>query len=147
MVTMYDVKTKLLTLISESHLSLSPQATHVLGNWKVNVWKLPYSNFPIITVRIVNTFTEYQYGFKTPTLDHGQYFNYMFTAFVYGRTLDEARELGDAIITYLGQNHKQRDTNIIDITNLMMRETVVVHGTQRMFIIVVSGIISTEESI
>src|SRR4030065_2258135 len=147
MVTMYDVKTKLLTLISNSHASLSPQTTHILANWKTNVWKLHYANFPIVTVRIIDGREAYQYGFKTPTKTHAQYFNYTFTAFVYGRTIDESREIGDSIIDYLAQNNKDRDTGILDIINLIIQERVLERGTQRMYVVVVSGTIMTEESL
>jgi len=147
MVTMYDVKTKLLTLISLSSSDLQPQATHVLANWKTNVWKLRYNSFPLVTVRIIDGRETYQYGFKTPSLSHGQYFNYLFTAYVYGRTMNEARGLGDGIMDYLAQNNKHRDSNIIDITGLSIRESIMERGTQRMYVVIVSGVLITEEEI
>lgn len=45
------VKSAVITHISEADATLSPKATHVLGNLDEDVWKYDTNNFPIVTVR------------------------------------------------------------------------------------------------
>jgi hypothetical protein len=144
---MYEVKTKLLTLVSLANVGLSPQTTHVLGNWKINIDKLEMSKFPIVTVRMADASEEYQYGQKTPTKTNAQYGNYNFTAFVYALTLAQARGLADDVVDYLAENNKHVDTNIIDIRHLTVQETADKKGTRRYFKVIVTGTIMTEETL
>lgn len=142
---MYEVKTKLLTLISNADSTLQPQATHVLGNWKTNIAKLPDSSFPVVTVRITNAAQIDAWGFRTPTKAYGEYYHYRFTAFVFSDTLTNTRELADKIIDYLLQNNKHVDVGIMDITEVTSREAS--SRARRKRKIEITGLIIVEESL
>jgi hypothetical protein len=144
---MYEVKTKLLTLISNANSGLSPQTTHVLGNWKTNIDRLDSGTFPVVTIRMINATEDYQWGQKTPTKTNAQYYNYRFTAFVFALTLGQARGIADDIIDYLAEHNKDVTSGILDIIKLSVQETADRHGTQRYFKVVVDGIIITEETL
>lgn len=144
---MYEVKTKLLTLISLANSTLSPQITHVLGNWKTNIDKLSSTSFPIITVRIMDTIEQYQYGQKTPTKTTAQYYIYRFTAFAYALTISESRQIADDIIDYLAEHNKDSVSGILDITNLSTQELYSKRGSKRYFTTLVEGQIMVEESL
>lgn len=142
---MYEIKTKLLTLISLADSSLQPQATHVLGNWKTNIARLSDSSFPVVTVRVTNAIQKYAWGFRTPTKAYGEYYHYSFTAFVFSDTLTNTRELADKIIDYLLQNNKHVDVGIIDIIDVTSREAF--SRARRKRKIEITGLIITEESL
>lgn len=142
---MYEIKTKLLTLISLADSTLQPQTTHVLGNWKTNIEKLSDDKFPIVTVRVSDAAQDSAWGFRTPSKSYGEYYKYRFTAFVFHDTLTNTRELADKIVDYLAQNNKYESEGIIDIIELTIREATTRARRKRK--VEISGLIITEESL
>jgi len=142
---MYEIKTRLLTLISNSSSLLSPQSTHVFGNWRIDVFRLPYSSFPVVTVRMEEGMS------SGPIYEGGSWFYlhyYDFTLHVHGRSLEEARNIGDDIINYLKLNNRKTDApTYYDIRNLAMREAIDDASARRLSRVIVTGTILTEETL
>jgi hypothetical protein len=142
----YTVKLKLMDLIAAADSRLIPRATHVLGNWHIQIWQKGYDKYPTVTVRLQGKQTPI-WGFKPPTIVHGELYYYDFTAFVFSDSMQDSRMLADNIADYLGQHNKDATTHIIDIINIAVREHVTTVGPKRYWRMVVSGQVVTEETL
>jgi hypothetical protein len=144
----YDVKLKLMDLISDASSQLSPRQKHVLGNWRLEAWELN-KEFPVVTVQLKMRQVPV-YGFKTPTLSHAEYYWYDATLYVYHDSMTTSRDLMDAILDYLYQNNKQTvnaTVKIIDMTDFVTREDIPMRGTRRYWRMVLRFVLICEESL
>ena len=140
----FTIKTRLLQMVANSDSRLQPQTQHVSGNWHVQTWQI---NAPYATVRMTMKNIPI-YGFKPPTVAHGELYSYGFSVFIWGQTMSEARDIMDNILDYLYINNKQQhDVGIVDIINLKTRESVPKTGPRRYWRMILSGEIITEETI
>ena len=124
----FTVKNKLMNIISNADSTLTPSGQnstipHVLGNWHVQAWQLTSDKFPIVTVRLQGKNVPI-WGFKPPTVQFGELYQYPFTAYVWATTITESRRVADCIIDILSQQNKYPDVKIVDIINITMHEGV-----------------------
>lgn len=144
---LYTVKLKLMNMIAAADPTrLSPRETHVLGNWHIQAWQARYQDFPIVTVRISSRSIP-MWGFKPPTVTHGELYAYDFTAHCFAESMETSRYIVDKIVDYLAIHNKQADAKIVDIINLTTKESILQKGPKRFWRIILTGTILTEESI
>jgi len=146
---MYDVKNKLASLISSADADLSPQTTHVLLDWKIDISKLTEAKFPVVTLRIMPSSTrDFLYGRQTESSERGVYIVYAFTAHIFAyhsstgnAKAKAAQDLADKIESYLLQNNKDDTTGIADIFGIVKRESEPSRGARRISRIIMNGYI------
>lgn len=142
---MDTIKEKLADLIAASNADLSPQATHVLLNWKVNIWNISQANMPVVTLKFgPSPITNYHYGRGGTT--RGYYILYSFTAHIWavrgsGSTqhMKNASDYANDIIEYLIKNNKDETSGIRDIINLIPRESQPDKGSRRYSRVILTG--------
>lgn len=142
------VKSKLMKIIVDADSSLAPETTHVLPNWRVEVWKLE-SNFPIVTVRIgPANINELIYGRKVGWNQQGHYVGYQFSLHVWHENASDpnpksknACDLADKIIDVLEMFVGDDDSGIIEFFNITSRESEPERGPQRMSRVIIEGFI------
>lgn len=131
-------------MVALADTSLQPQADHVSGNWHIQTWQ---KNFPFATVRMKMKNIPI-YGFKPPTIAHGELYAYDFSVFVWADSMSASRDVVDNILDYLAIHNKHSDVGIIDIINLQTQESIPAKGTpRRMWRMILNGQILTEETI
>lgn len=134
---LYEIKQRLMTLISESNLSLIPKNSHVIPDWTTSTTVA--RNLPIVTVKIQQDINAVTYGRKVPKISdafpwsgtEGAISEVQFTAHVFcsnNRTTGQpkgkyAQDLADEIIDHLVKEAKNQGVHaIFDIFNLRSNE-------------------------
>jgi len=139
----YNIKKRLMTMISNSSPSLQPQEDHVLPNWHIKVWEAKKA--PLVTVKITRGRQErWNYGKQITHNKFGEYIVYHFTSFIFAKTRKDAQDLADAIMTYLLKNGYQKDVGILDMINFEYMESEPERGVYGLKRIILEGDIIVE---
>lgn len=153
---MTPVKNAMLEIISGADLSLSPQDTHVRGDWKILTTYLE-DNYPVVTLRVgtVNI-TERIYGRTMDKSTRGHYVTYSFSAHVWAeksyQLFDEgadehqtqarpASEIADAIIDTLEKYNGDETSGICHFDRVTARESEPERGPQRLTRVIIEGLV------
>jgi len=143
-----DVKDKLMKLIAASHSDLSPQSTHIFGDWRIKVWKFKKANMPIVTVRVAPVnINETAYGSQLSSTERGTYATFFFTAHVWeenassGNKSDNALNLADSIVTYLTKYSGDTTSGIVFFRDVTYRDSQPETGPQRYSRVIIEGFI------
>lgn len=143
----HEVKSALMTMISGADALLTPTSTitHVLGNWRLNVWQLTSNKFPIVTVRLgPSSDIETAYGRRIRHYQRGQYVIYTWSAYVFayhatsGLVAKNAMDLADKIKTWLSAACHST-AGIPYIYDMIIRESEPSRGSQRISRIIIEG--------
>lgn len=150
------VKTQMLTIIASADPSLSPQETHVRGDWKIGDVYVT-ENFPVVTLRVGNVdMTERIYGRQIGGNMRGHYVTYAFSAHVWGEKsyqmfdddMDDtqqqaqpASDLADEIIDVLEQYTGDVASGICWFHRILVRESEPERGPQRLTRFIITGFV------
>jgi len=142
------VKSKLMEIIVDADSSLAPKNTHVLSNWRIELWKLE-NDFPIVTVRVgIVNLNELIYGRKVGWNQQGHYVGYQFSLHVWHENADDpdpksknACDLADKIIDVLEMYSGDSTSGIERFYNITSIESEPERGPQRMSRVIIEGFI------
>jgi hypothetical protein len=144
------VKTKVLSLIAAADSSLTPEATHVLPNWRTDISYLETS-YPVVTIRIgTEDVSERIYGRQISSTIRGHFAVYTFSAHVWdenaatGPKSADACALADKIINYLCKYTGDNVSGICSFINLSGRESEPERGPQRLSRVIIEGFIEVK---
>jgi hypothetical protein len=153
---MNNVKTAMLIIISSADSSLSPQNTHVRGDWKI-MTSYVENNFPVVTLRLGSEdVSERVYGRQMSGNRRGHYVTYAFSAHVWAEKdyqmfdddMDDyvlqakpASELADKIIDVLENFTGDTTSGICWFDKILARESEPERGPQRLTRIIIEGFV------
>jgi hypothetical protein len=153
---MTPVKNAMLEIISGADPSLSPQDTHVRGDWKILTTYLE-DNYPVVTLRLGTVdVMERIYGRQMNKTQRGHYVAYSFSAHVWAeksyQLFDEgadehqtqarlASELADAIIDTLEKFNGDETSGVCWFHKVTARESEPERGPQRLTRVIIEGFV------
>jgi hypothetical protein len=153
---MTPVKNQMLGIIANADPSLSPQDTHVGGDWKILTTYLE-TNYPVVTLRVGTVdVTERIYGRTMDKNTRGHYVTYSFSAHVWAEKpynlFDEgadehqtqaryASEIADAIMDALEKYNGDETSGICWFDRVTARESEPERGPQRLTRIIIEGLV------
>ena len=143
--SMYDVKVKLMELISEASEELQPREKHVLGNWRLNYWDLDSDNFPLVTVRITRG-RQWEPIYGARAAPYPKHIVFHFTMFIFALNstpkAKNAQNIADQILDFFTNYNKfevNSRTKIIDVVGLRYFELEPERGSHRLSRIILEG--------
>jgi len=145
MSSMYDIKVKLMELISQASEELQPMEKHVFGNWRINYWEADSDNFPLVTVRITRG-REWEPIFGARNSPSPKYVVFHFTLFIFALhgnpKAENAQAIADQIIDFFTNYNKfevDSKTKIVDVVGLRYFELEPERASHRLSRIILEG--------